>query len=187
MEGGSNLVTELLRRWTEGDRAALDELMPLVYNELHRLANRYLRDERRDHTLQATALVNEAYLRLIHQHDTEWHSREQFYGVAAQILRRILVDHARERNAVKRAGNRNKVSLDEALTVPVQGDVDLESLDESLERLAQFDQRKARLVELRYFAGLSIQEVAGVLGISPATVHREWAVARTWLYRDMMG
>lgn len=185
MQGQSN-VTELLRRWSGGDRAALDELMPLVYNELHRLAYRYLGFERSDHTLQATALVNEAYLRLINQRSTEWQSREHFYGVAAQILRRILVDHARERNAVKRKAGRNAVPLDAALTVPVQNDIDLLALDESLTRLAEFDRRKAQLVELRYFAGLTVHEVARVLSISPATVHREWVIARTWLYRDMM-
>ena len=187
MEGGTNLVTELLRRWSGGDQEALEQLLPLVYKELHRLAYRYLRDERPDHTLQPTALVNEAYLRLINQHATEWQSREHFYGVAAQILRRILVDHARERNAAKRGLGRNKVPLDQALTVPAQADVDLLALDESLKRLAELDARKARLVELRYFAGLPVHEVARVLGTSPATVHREWAIARTWLYRDMMG
>jgi RNA polymerase sigma factor (TIGR02999 family) len=161
--------------------------MPLVYSELHRLAGRYLRDERTDHTLQPTALVNEAYLRLVDQRDTGWQNRAHFYGVAAQILRRILVDHARERNAAKRGGAHNKVSLDQALTVPAQPDLDLVALDESLNRLAEFDPKKARLVELRYFTGLPVHEVAKILGISPATVHREWAIARTWLYRSMTG
>ena len=185
MDDGQHQVTELLQRWSGGDRAALDQLVPLVYNELHRLASVYLRDERPDHTLQSTALVNEAYLRLVNL-DMPWQNRAHFYGVAAQVLRRILVDHARERNAVKRGAGRNKVSLDRALTVPAQPELDLVALDESLTRLAEFDPKKARLVELRYFAGLRVHEVAEVLGISPATVHREWAIARTWLYRDMI-
>lgn len=188
MDEAQHLVTELLQRWSGGDREALDQLVPLVYKELHRLAAGYLRDERPDHTLQSTALVNEAYLRLVNLDGMPWQNRAHFYGVAAQILRRILVDHARERNAAKRgSGGNNKVSLDQALTVPAQQSLDLVALDDSLNRLAEFDPRKARLVELRYFAGLPVHEVAEVLGISPATVHREWAIARTWLYRNMMG
>ena len=186
MDDGQHQVTELLQRWSGGDRAALDQLVPLVYKELHRLASVYLRDERPDHTLQSTALVNEAYLRLVGLDTMPWQNRAHFYGVAAQILRRILVDHARDRNAVKRGSGRNKVSLDHALTVPAQPELDLVALDESLTRLAEFDPNKARLVELRFFAGLPVHEVAEVLGISPATVHRQWAIARTWLYRQMM-
>lgn len=188
MDEAQHLVTELLQRWSGGDREALDQLVPLVYKELHRLAAGYLRAERPDHTLQSTALVNEAYLRLVNLDGMPWQNRAHFYGVAAQILRRILVDHARERNAAKRgSGGHNKVSLDQALTVPAQESLDLVALDDSLNQLAEFDPRKARLVELRYFAGLPVHEVAEVLGISPATVHREWAIARTWLYRNMMG
>jgi RNA polymerase sigma factor (TIGR02999 family) len=185
MEDSEHVLTKLLQRWSGGDRQALDQLVPLVYHELHRLAAGYLRAERPDHTLQTTALVNEAYLRLADRNPLPWQNRAHFYGVAAQILRHILVDHARERNAVKRGGN-NKVSLDQALTVPAQPDVDLVALDESLDRLAEFDPKKARLVELKYFAGLPVHEVAELLGISPATVHREWAIARTWLYRNMV-
>jgi len=187
MDEGRHLVTELLQRWSGGDREALDQLVPLVYNELHRLASGYLRNERPDHSLQSTALVNEAYLRLVSLDTMPWQNRSHFYGVAAQILRRILVDHARERNAVKRGAGRNEVSIDQALTVPAQPDLDLVALDESLTRLAEFDPKKAKLVELRYFAGLPVHEVAEAMGISAATVHREWAVARTWLYRDMRG
>jgi RNA polymerase sigma factor (TIGR02999 family) len=185
MTSGQHVVTDLLRRWSSGEREALDQLMPLVYDELHRLASRYLRDERPDHTLQSTALVNEAYLRLVDQH-TAWQNRAHFYGVAAQILRRILVDHARERKAAKRGLGQKKVPLDDALAVPVEAGVDLIALDESLDRLAEMDPQKARLVELKYFAGLPVREVGKVLGMSAATVHREWAIARTWLYRDMM-
>jgi len=184
-EDGQHVVTGLLRRWSSGEREALDELMPLVYRELHGLAAHYLRGERPDHTLQSTALVNEAYLRLVDQH-TDWRNRAHFYGVAARILRRILVDHARERKAAKRGSDQKKGSLDQALTLPAQADVDLMALDESLDRLAEMDPKKARLVELKYFAGLPVHEVAQMMGISAATVHREWAIARTWLYRDMM-
>jgi RNA polymerase sigma factor (TIGR02999 family) len=185
MGDGPQSLTGLLERWSSGDRNALGELIPLVYQELHRLAAGYLRAERREHTLQPTALVNEAYLRLAASRPMQCQNRGQFYAVAAQVLRHILVDHARARDAVKRQTG-NRAALDEALTLPVHGDVDLLALDESLDRLAEFDPKKARLVELRYFAGLSVPEVAGVLGVSPATVNREWAIARTWLYRNMV-
>jgi RNA polymerase sigma factor (TIGR02999 family) len=184
---GEQLITELLQRWSGGDREAFGQLVPLVYDELHRVAARYLRAERREHTLQATALVNEAYLRLATSQPVPWKNRGQFYAVAAQVLRHILVDHARARDALKRQVGNNRATLEQALTVPVQPDLDLLALDESLNRLAEFDPKKARLVELRYFAGLSVLEVADALGVSPATVHREWTVARTWLYRNMMG
>jgi RNA polymerase sigma factor (TIGR02999 family) len=184
---GEQLITELLQRWSGGDREAFGQLVPLVYDELHRVAAGYLRAERREHTLQATALVNEAYLRLATSQPVPWKNRGQFYAVAAQVLRHILVDHARARDALKRQAGNNRATLEQALTVPVQPDLDLLALDESLNRLAEFDPKKARLVELRYFAGLSVLEVADALGVSPATVHREWTVARTWLYRNMMG
>jgi RNA polymerase sigma factor (TIGR02999 family) len=178
-------LTQLLQRWSEGDRDALDRLMPLVYGELRRLANFYLQQERPDHTLQPTALVHEAYLRLVDQRNARWQNRAQFYGVAAQIMRRILVDHARQHQAEKRKAMKDPLPLDEALTIPVKADLSLVELDRSLEALSAFDPEKCRLVELRFFIGLNIEDTAEVLGISPATVKREWAVAKAWLYHDM--
>lgn len=178
-------LTQLLQRWAEGDRDALDRLMPLVYGELRRLANFYLQQERPDHTLQPTALVHEAYLRLVDQRNARWQNRAQFYGVAAQIMRRILVDHARQHLAEKRKAMKDPIPLDEALTIPVNADLSLVELDRSLEALSAFDPEKCRLVELRFFVGLNVEATAEVLGISPATVKREWAVAKAWLYQDM--
>jgi RNA polymerase sigma factor (TIGR02999 family) len=178
-------VTELLHRWEEGDRGALDQLMLLVYRELRRLAGHYLRRERGDHTLQPTALVHEAYLRLVDQRNANWKNRAQFYGVAAQSMRRILVDHARKHQAEKRRAARDAVSLDEAITLPVARSLNLVALDDSLQRLAAFDARKCRVVELRFFVGLSIEDTAETLAISPATVKRHWDVAKAWLTRDM--
>jgi RNA polymerase sigma-70 factor (ECF subfamily) len=174
-----------LHRWQRGDRAALDELMPVVYRELRRLAKSYLRRERAEHTLQPTALVNEAYLRLVKERGSHWKNRSQFYGVAGRVMRRILVDHARKREAEKRRAFKESVQLDQALTLAADRDLDLVALDESLAALAAFDPDKCRLVELRYFVGLSIDETAEVLGISAATVKRQWSVAKAWLYRDM--
>jgi RNA polymerase sigma factor (TIGR02999 family) len=181
----SHQVTELLHRWEEGDRSALDQLMPQVYRELRRLAVHYLRQERRDHTLQPTALVHEAYLRLVDQRRANWKNRAQFFAVAAQSMRRILVDHARKRQAEKRRAAKDAVSLDEAITLPMARGLDLVALDESLERLAAFDAKKSQVVELRYFMGLSIEDTAETLAVSPATVKRDWAVAKAWLTRDM--
>jgi RNA polymerase sigma factor (TIGR02999 family) len=179
-------VTELLRAWGAGDAAASEALVPLVYAELRRQARRALRREGEGHTLQATALVHEAWLRLDGQHDARWESRTQFLAVAAQMMRRVLVDHARTRRARKRGGGATQVSLGEAIqAVAASDEVDVLALDEALGRLAVLDPRKARLVELRYFAGLSIPEAAAVLGISPATVGREWVVARMWLRREL--
>jgi RNA polymerase sigma-70 factor (ECF subfamily) len=178
-------ITLLLNRWAQGEREALDRLMPLVYNELRRLANYYLQRERQDHTLQPTALVNEAYLRLVDQRNARWESRAQFYGLAAQMMRRILVDHARQHRAQKRHAMKDPLPLDDALTIPAKTDLSLVELDRSLQDLAAFDPEKCRLVELRFFVGLSVEESAQVLGISPATVKREWAVAKAWLYNDM--
>lgn len=178
-------VTQLLVEWSQGNRAALDGLAPMVYDELRRLANAYLRRERPDHTLQGTALVNEAYLRLIDQRNVKWQNRAHFFGVAAQMIRRILVDHARGHQAAKRGAGAAKLSLDEALAVPGARDVDLVNLDEALKELAAFDERQSRIIELRYFAGLSIEETAEVVGISPATVKREWTAARAWLFRQL--
>lgn len=186
-EQEQNDVTRLLINWTNGDKGALEELMPLVYGELRRLAGRYLRRERADHTLQSTALVNEAFLRLVDQKNVQWQNRAHFFGVAAQMIRRILVDHARAHQAGKRGGGAPKLSLDEALGVPERKDLDLLALDEALTGLAKMDEQQSRIVELRFFGGLSIEDTAEVLGISPATVKRDWTMAKAWLYRDMMG
>jgi RNA polymerase sigma factor (TIGR02999 family) len=179
-------VTQLLLNWGNGDRAALDALAPMVYDELRRLAHAYLRRERPDHTLQGTALVNEAYLRLVDQRNVHWQNRAHFFGVAAQMIRRILVDHARGHQAAKRGAGAAKLSLDDALAVSGTGqDVNLVNLDEALKTLHDLDERQARIVELRYFTGLSIEETAEVVGISPATVKREWTSARAWLFREL--
>ncbi len=179
-------VTELLRAWSAGRAGASDRLVPLVYAELRRQARRELRREGEGHTLQATALVHEAWLRLDGQHDARWESRSQFLAVAAQIMRRVLVDHARTRRALKRGGGETQVTLGDAMNAVAASDsVDVLALDDALARLGIMDPRKARLVELRYFAGLSIPEAAATMGISQATVIREWAVARMWLRREL--
>lgn len=178
-------MTQLLVDWGNGDNRALEKLTPLVYQELKRLAARYLRRERSDHTLQSTALVHEAWLRLIDQRQVHWQNRAQFFGVAAEMIRRILIDHARGRQAAKRGDGAIKLSLDEALFTPDRRDLDLVALDDALQDLARLDPQQSRLVELRYFAGLSIEESAEVLGVSPATVKREWAAAKAWLYREL--
>jgi len=178
-------VTELLGQWRLGDARALDQLLPLVYRELHRVAASYLRRERSDHTLQSTALVHEAYLRLAGPDAPEWRNRAHFFGVAANLMRQILVEHARARHAAKRGGHAVKLSLDEALNVAVTVDVDVLALDEALQRLAEMDPQQAKIVELRFFAGLSIEDSAEVLAISPATIKRDWSSARAWLYREI--
>lgn len=178
-------MTQLLVDWGNGDNRALEKLTPLVYQELKRLAARYLRRERSDHTLQSTALVHEAWLRLIDQRQVHWQNRAQFFGVAAEMIRRILIDHARGRQAAKRGDGAIKLSLDEALFTPDRRDLDLVALDDALQDLARLDPQQSRLVELRYFAGLSIEESGEVLGVSPATVKREWAAAKAWLYREL--
>jgi len=178
-------VTELLLAWTGGNRSALDELLPLVYGELRRLAQSYLQRERVGHTLQATALVHEAYLRLVDQKRVQWQNRAQFFGVAAQMIRRILVDYARGKKAAKRGSDVVTMVLDEAIATPEQKDVDMVSLDDALQALEQMDPQQGRIVELRYFGGLSIEETAHALGISPATVKRDWAVARAFLFREL--
>ena len=180
-------VTNLLVNWTNGDKKALEALMPLVYGELHRLAKRYLRRERSDHTLQSTALVHEAYLRMVDQKGMQWQNRAHFFAVAAQMIRRILVDHARTHKAEKRGGGAPKLALDEAIGVPQRRDLNLVALDDAINALAGFDPQQGRIVELRFFGGLSIEETAEVLNISPATVKRDWAVAKAWLYRDLSG
>ncbi len=186
VNSGPSTETRLLLAWTAGDRQALDQMLPLVYDELHRLAAGYLARERPDHTLQPTALVHEAFLRLINQREVDWRNRAQFFGVAAGLMRRILVNHARDRAAAKRGGERERVSLS-LVEVPSGGpDVDLIALEDAMERLAALDERKAKVVELRFFGGLSVEEVAEVLGVSRATVEREWSFARAWLF-DALG
>jgi len=180
-------VTQLLERWGRGDRAALDELMPLVYEELRRLAANYLRRERADHTLEPTALVNEAYLLLAGQRSARWQNRAQFVGVAANMMRRILVSYARAHNAAKRGGLHFTVSLGEADRFGERPDVDLLAIHEALERLAAIDPQQARVVELKFFGGLTIDETAEVLGVSHTTVEGNWKMARAWLRRELDG
>jgi RNA polymerase sigma factor (TIGR02999 family) len=181
----SERVSKLLLNWGQGDQGAREALIPLVYDELRRLARRYLRRERRDHTLQSAALVNEAYLRLIRQEHPQWQNRAHFFGVAAQLMRHILVDHARNRAAAKRGAGAPRLTLDPDVALPQERDVDLIALDDALNQLAALDPQQSRLVELRFFGGLSIEETSVVLGVSPATVKREWATARAWLQREM--
>ena len=183
----SSPVTQLLVRWRDGDREALEALMPLVYDELRRLAHHYLRQERSDHTLQSTALVHEAYLRLAGQNPPQWQNRAHFFGIAAHIMRQILVEYARGRSAAKRGGSACRLTLDEAVALPQQMDVDVVELDKALTGLAELDAQQSRIVELRFFAGLTIEDTSEVLGISPATVKRDWVTARAWLYRAMTG
>ena len=178
-------VTELLERWGQGDQDALEQLMPLVYDELHRLAGAYLRRERRDHTLQPTALVNEAYLRLIDQRNARWHNRSQFFGVAAQLMRRILVDHARAHHAAKRGGAQEDLSLSQVRHFGEKPDHSLLAVHDALNRLAEIDPDQSQIVELRFFGGLTIAETAEVLHTSHATVEREWKMARAWLRREL--
>ena len=181
----SHAVTDLLKAWSQGDASAFDRLIPLVYEELRQLAHRYLSREAPGHTLQTTALVHEAYFRLVDQRDADWQNRVQFFAVAAATMRRVLIDHARSRQAVKRGGGAIHITLDDA-TPPVQDPgVDLLELDEALVRLAALDPQQAKIVELRYFTGLGIEEAAELLGISPATVKRDWVVARAWLRREL--
>jgi RNA polymerase sigma-70 factor (ECF subfamily) len=178
-------VTKILQEVSHGDKDAPARLMPLVYDELRRLADHYLRQERSDHTLQPTALVHEAYLKLIDQSRVEWQGRAHFLGVAAQLMRRILVDHARRHHASKRGGFRQKLSLDEAVDYSQPRDLDLVALDDALNALAQFDERQSRIVELRFFGGLTIEETAEALGVSPATVKVDWNMAKAWLRREI--
>ena len=175
-------VTQLLIQLTDGNRAVLDDLLPLIYSELRGLAANYLRRERAGHTLQPTALVNEAYLRLVDQTRVEWQNRAHFLGVAAQMMRRILVDHARAGAAEKRGGEMRKISLDENIDVSGEGDRNLVALDDALNRLAELDPQKGRIVEMRFFGGLSAEETAEALGVSVPTVKRHWRLAKAWLY-----
>jgi RNA polymerase sigma-70 factor, ECF subfamily len=180
-------VTQLLVAWGNGDQAALEKLMPLVYEELHRLAHRYMAEERPEHTLQTSALVNEAYVKLVDQRNVHWENRAQFFGIAATSMRRILVSYARRRHRAKRGGGALQMSLDEAAILSEGRAAEMVALDEALEQLAAVDQRKSRVVELRYFGGLSIDETAEVLKVSPGTVMRDWTLAKAWLRRAIMG
>ena len=184
-DSGAVDITRILKRASCGDDSAVKRLMPMVYAELRALAESYLRQERPDHTLQATALVHEAYVRLIKQEDVEWQSRAHFFAVAAQAIRRILVDHARGHQRAKRGGDRQRVRLDEDMAVAQQGDLDLLALNEAMEKLSDFHERAARVVELRFFGGLSRQEVAQFLGVSLRTVGDDWRLARAWLRREL--
>jgi RNA polymerase sigma factor (TIGR02999 family) len=180
-------ITALLVGCGRGDKEALDQLMPIVYDELRRQAARYLRREQPGHTLQTTALIHEAYVRLVDQRNVQWQNRAHFFGIAAQLMRRILVDHARTKKRAKRGGSDVRVSLNEA-TVAVKGqDLDVVALDEALQRLAKIDEQQARVVELRFFSGLTVEETAEVMSISAATVKRDWSMAKAWLHRELSG
>jgi RNA polymerase sigma-70 factor (ECF subfamily) len=181
-DGGD--VTQLLKAMTSGDPAAAERLLPLVYAELHRLATSYMRRERRDHTLQPTALINEAYLRLAGD-DVDWQNREHFIGTAAHVMRRVLVDYARAHKAERRGGGLKRVEFDEGVAISVDRSNELLSLDEALDRLMQLNPRQARVVELRYFGGLSVEQIASILAIAPRSVKRDWALARIWLFQQL--
>ena len=183
----SQEITQLLLAWSDGDQAALEKLTPLVYAELRRLAKGYMFGERPGHTLQTTALINEAYMRLIDWKNVRWQGRAHFFGVAAQVMRRILVDFARARHYAKRGGAAQQVSLDEAVTIHEDRSAELIALDEALKSLAEIDPRKSQIVELRFFGGLNAKETAEALKVSQRTVEREWNSARAWLYRELRG
>lgn len=178
-------VTELLLKWSDGDKQALDVLMPQIYDELRRLAKRHLNRERPNHTLQSAALVNEVYLQLVDQRRASWHNRAHFFAVAAQLMRRTLVDYARARQVAKRGGGATHLQLDEESAVTDERAIEVIAVDEALQNLAKFDERKSRIVELRFFAGLSIEETAEVLKVSPGTVMRDWTLAKAWLQREL--
>lgn len=180
-------VTTLLLEWGDGNRQALNELMPLVYDHLRQLAARQLRRERPNHTLHSTALVHEAYLKLIDQSRVQWKDREHFFAVASQAIRRILVTHARSRHASKRGGGKTLLAFDESIALPDRKDIDLIRLDDALQSLSRLDPQQGRIIELRFFGGLSIESTAEVLAISTSTVNREWNLARAWLHRELIG
>jgi RNA polymerase sigma factor (TIGR02999 family) len=180
-------VTVLLKAWTKGDEGALAELTPLIYGELHRLARHYMARERSSPTLETGAILNEAFLRLVHWKTARWQSRSHFYGLAAQIMRRVLVDHARSRGYRKRGGGVRPVKLDEAVVMSPERSPDLIALDEALNRLASVDARKSKVIELRFFGGLSVEETAEVLDVSPFTIARDWTLAKAWLHREISG
>ena len=178
-------VTQLLIDWSNGDQAAVDKLMPLVYGELRQMARRYMARQNPGHTLQTTALINEAYLKLIGNQEKNWQNRSHFFAVAAQAMRHILVDYARSRQYAKHGGGAPEVSLDEALTVSQERAGELVALDDALSELAKIDERKSKIVELRFFGGLSVEETAEVLKVSPVTVMRDWSMAKAWLHREL--
>jgi RNA polymerase sigma-70 factor, ECF subfamily len=184
MDSQPGEITQLLQAMHTGDRSAADKLLPLVYKELHRLAAAYMRRERPDHTLQPTALINEAYLRLAGE-DVDWNGRAHFIGLAAHVMRQVLVDHARAHKAERRAGGLRRVDMDENLAIAPERLGEIQFIDEALERLARRNQRQARVVELRYFGGLSVEQIASVLGIAPRSVKRDWSRARIWLHREL--
>jgi len=186
-EQNSHEITGMLHEWSGGNRDALDKLLPFIYDELHRQAARYLRRERQDHTLQTTALINEAYLKLIDQREVNWESRTHFFAIAAQAMRRILIDYAKAKHRAKRGGGDIQITLDETAlaTAADEKSIDLIALDEALNRLAMKDEQQARLVELRYFSGLNLEETAKVLEISRTTAARDWAMAKAWLHREL--
>ena len=181
----SQNVTQLLIGWSNGDREALDALLPVVYEELRKQAANYLRRERVGHTLQTTALIHEAYLKLVDQKNVHWQNRAHFFGIAAQLMRRILVDHARTKKRAKRGGSNIRVSFNEANVLAPSQNLDIVALDEALERLSEIDEQQSRIVELRFFSGLTVEETAAVLAISPATVKRDWSMAKAWLHREI--
>lgn len=185
MEPHTNEITQLLQSWSQGDAGALERLMPLVYDELHKMAQRYMSDESSSHTLQTTALVNEAYLRLVRGVPADWAGRTHFFAVSAQVMRHILVDWARSHQAKKRGSGVAPIQLDETLAVPIQSGSDLVAIDEALKALALVDSRKSQVVELRFFGGLSVKEIAAVLKVSEETVHRDWRLAKSWLRREL--
>lgn len=185
MQTSSHQVTQLLHEWRQGDQVALDKLLPVIYHELQKLAGSYLRNERPGHTLQPTALINEVYLRLVGQDFPEWQNRKHFFGVAAQLMRQILVEHARAHKTAKRGGDEEKLPLADALHYTQEKAAELVALDDALQALAQLDARKARLIELRYFGGLSLEETAAILDISIATIGREMRLAQAWLHREL--
>jgi RNA polymerase sigma factor (TIGR02999 family) len=185
MEPPAIQITQLLQSWSQGDEAAIDKLMPLVYDELHSMARRYMSNEKPGHTLQATALVNEAYLRLVNASGADWQSRTHFFAVSAQVMRRILVDWARSRHAAKRGNDVSALEFDEALAVPLKTGTDLVAVDDALKALTLLDSRKSQIVELRFFGGLSVKETAEVLKVSEETVYRDWRLAKSWLRREL--
>jgi RNA polymerase sigma-70 factor (ECF subfamily) len=184
-EAPTHQVTQLLIDWSNGDQSAFDRLMPLIDEELRRLAHRYMSRERAGHTLQTTALVNEAFLRLVNRKNLQWQNRAHFFGLAAQVMRTILVDHARSHASAKRGGGTRNLELDEAMLVSQQKASEVIALDEALKQLALIDPRQSRIVELRFFGGLTVEEAAEVLHVSPVTIKREWSIAKAWLYQEL--
>lgn len=188
MEGDTSQVTKLLKDWSKGDKKAFDRLMPFVYKELRKRASVYLKNERRGHTLQTTALINEAYINLVDKDDIDWESHSHFYAISSKAMRRNLVDYARARKRKKRGGKAENLPLEDVRFVSSKGkSIDLVVLDEALHRLAEFDERQAKIVELKYFCGMTTQETAEILGVSNATVRRDWRMAKAWLYQELVG